>query len=124
MRLRVLIVEHSRAAGQRLAEAVRSVSGADAALTQSGFEALKLLSRGHFDLIITNVRMPDLNGLEFVNFVKKNPTYRDIPVFIATEETSEGERDRGLALGAAEYLLHPIPMLNLEALLKRYLQVA
>jgi two-component system chemotaxis response regulator CheY len=120
---RVLIVEHSNAAGQRLADAVRSVSGVDAWITSTGFEALKLLSRSRFDLIITSLRMPDLNGLEFVNFVKKNPCYRDVPVFIAAEEKSDGDRDRGLALGAAEYLLHPIQTPSLEALLRRYLHL-
>jgi len=65
-----------------------------------------------------------MNGLELVNFVKKNPSYRETPLFVIAEEQSESERDRGLAMGAAEYLVRPLKAPELEELLRRYLKVA
>ena len=107
MKFKVLIVEDSKASRELIAATVESIPGLEAIATSSGFEALKLLPRHRFDLIITDINMPDINGLELINFVKKNPNYRDTPLFIVTTEGREKDRDRGLALGAAEYLVKP-----------------
>jgi two-component system chemotaxis response regulator CheY len=124
MGFKVLIVEDSKAAREFIAATVESVSGVEAVTTASGFEALKLLPRHRFDLIITDINMPDINGLELINFVKKNPNYRETPLFIITTEGCERDRDRGLALGAVEYLVKPFQPQSLEGLLKRYLKLA
>jgi two-component system chemotaxis response regulator CheY len=124
MAFKVLIVEDSKAAREFIAATVESVSGVEAVTTSSGFEALKLLPRHRFDLIITDINMPDINGLELINFVKKNPNYRETPLFIITTEGCEKDRDRGLALGAVEYLVKPFQPQSLEGLLKRYLKLA
>jgi two-component system chemotaxis response regulator CheY len=124
MGLKVLIVEDSKASREFIAATVESISGVEAFTTASGFEALKLLPRHRFDLIITDINMPDINGLELINFVKKNPNYRDTPLFIITTEGREQDRDRGMALGAAEYLVKPFDPKQLEGLLRRYLKLA
>jgi two-component system, chemotaxis family, chemotaxis protein CheY len=124
MGYKVLIVEDSQASRDFLAEAVASFDGVEVVATSSGFEALKLLPRHRFDLIITDIQMPDINGLELINFVKKNPNYRNTPLFIVTAEGREQDRARGLALGAAEYLVKPVKVEELVGLLRRYLQPA
>lgn len=124
MGFKVLIVEDSKASREFIAATVESVAGVEAITTSSGFEALKLLPRHRFDLIITDINMPDINGLELINFVKKNPNYRETPLFIITTEGREQDRDRGMALGAAEYLVKPFQPQSLEGLLRRYLKLA
>jgi two-component system chemotaxis response regulator CheY len=73
----------------------------------SGFEALRYLPREQYDLIVTDINMPDINGLELVSFVKSNASYRDIPLIIVSTESSERDRDKGLELGADAYLVKP-----------------
>jgi two-component system chemotaxis response regulator CheY len=73
----------------------------------SGFEALRVLPRDSFDLIVTDINMPDINGLELVSFVKKNESYASIPLVIISTEGSERDRDKGLGLGADAYLVKP-----------------
>lgn len=124
MGFKVLIVEDSRASREFIAATVEGVRGLEAVVTASGFEALKLLPRHRFDLIITDINMPDINGLELINFVKKNPNYRQTPLFIVTTESREQDRERGLALGAVEYLIKPFEPESLESLLRRYLKIA
>ena len=51
--------------------------------------------------------MPDINGLELIGFVKSNPAYRDIPLIIVSTEKTEEDKKRGLALGAAGYVVKP-----------------
>jgi two-component system, chemotaxis family, chemotaxis protein CheY len=123
MRFKVLIVEDSKASREFIAATVESIPGLEAVQTASGFEALKILPRHRFELIITDINMPDINGLELINFVKKNPNYREVPLFVITTEGREQDRDRGLALGAAEYLVKPFSPESLEALVRRYLRL-
>jgi two-component system chemotaxis response regulator CheY len=124
MGFKILIVEDSKATREFIAATVESLPGLEAFTTASGFDALKLLPRHRFDLIITDINMPDINGLELINFVKKNPTYKDTPLFIITTEGRDQDRDRGMALGAAEYLVKPFQPASLEGLLRRYLKLA
>jgi two-component system chemotaxis response regulator CheY len=73
----------------------------------SGFEALRELPRVAYDLILTDINMPDINGLELVSFVKNNAAFRSIPLVIVSTEGSERDRDKGLRLGADAYLVKP-----------------
>ena len=90
----------------------------------SGFEALRHLPREQFDLIITDINMPDINGLELVSFVKNNAAYRDIPLVIVSTEGSERDRDKGLGLGADAYLVKPFDPEALRDLAQRLLEGA
>jgi two-component system chemotaxis response regulator CheY len=121
MSFKVLIVEDSRATREFLAAAVEVVSEVEVFQSPSGFDALKLLPRHRFDLIITDINMPDINGLELVNFVKKSPQYRNTPLFIVSTESSDQDRARGLALGACEYITKPFAADQLSGLVRRYL---
>ena len=123
MGFKILIVEDSKTSREFIASTVESVSEIEAISTSSGFDALKLLPRHRFDLIITDINMPDINGLELINFVKKNPNYRTTPLFIITTEGRDLDREKGLALGAAEYLVKPVEPSALEALVRRYLNI-
>ena len=123
MRLKILIVEDSSVFRELIAATVESVDGVRAITAASGFEALKLLPRHKFDLIITDLQMPDINGLELINFVKKNPNYRETPLFVITSDVREEQRERGLALGAVEYILKPFEPSDLAGLVRRYLQI-
>ncbi len=105
---RILIVEDSPTMRSLL---TASLEDLDCAVkvdqADSGFEALRLLPRERFDLIVTDINMPDINGLELLSFVKSNAAYRDIPLVIVSTEGSERDRDKGLGLGADAYLVKP-----------------
>jgi len=74
---------------------------------ESGFEALRFLPRDHFDLVVTDINMPDINGLELVSFIRNNEKYADIPLVIVSTEGSDRDRDKGLGLGADAYVVKP-----------------
>jgi two-component system chemotaxis response regulator CheY len=105
---RILIVEDSPTMRSLLTSSLEELDDA-AKITEveSGFEALRHLPRESFDLIVTDINMPDINGLELVSFVKSNAAYRDIPLVIVSTEGSERDRDKGLGLGADAYLVKP-----------------
>jgi two-component system chemotaxis response regulator CheY len=74
---------------------------------ENGFEALRYLPREDFSLVITDINMPDINGLELVSFMKNNERYASIPLVIVSTEGSERDREKGMQLGAAAYLVKP-----------------
>ena len=104
----ILIVEDSATMRSLLASTLEEMDSA-VKVTEacSGFEALRLLPREDYDLLVTDINMPDINGLELVSFVKSNAKYRSIPLIIVSTEGSERDRDKGLGLGADAYIVKP-----------------
>jgi len=105
---RILIVEDSPTMRALLVSALEALDR-PVKITEvaSGFEALRELPRVAYDLILTDINMPDINGLELVSFVKNNAAFRSIPLVIVSTEGSERDRDKGLRLGADAYLAKP-----------------
>jgi two-component system chemotaxis response regulator CheY len=79
----------------------------------SGFEALRLLPRGPYDLIVTDINMADINGLEVVRFIRSSAHHRATPLLIISSLRGEHDVERGLALGANAYLPKPFTPLQL-----------
>ena len=116
---KVLVVEDSAAMRSLISSTVEELSGFETVEAGNGFEALKALPAHRFDLIITDINMPDINGLEIVNFVKNNSTYKNIPMIIVTTEQGDEDRKKGLALGAAEYITKPFDPEKLKTIVKK-----
>jgi two-component system, chemotaxis family, chemotaxis protein CheY len=121
--LKVLVVEDSKATRELIATTLEALGNVEIVTVISGFEALKVLPRHRFSLIITDINMPDINGLELINFVKKNPHYKDTPLFVVTTEGRAQDRDRGMQLGASEYVIKPFEPEALCTLVKKYLKL-
>ncbi len=117
----ILIAEDSAVTRAFLVSTLEEMNDFDIVEASTGFEALKQLPRRRFSLIITDINMPDINGLELINFVKNNINYRDIPLIVVTTEGSERDRQKGLALGADEYLVKPIDPEALQEVVGKYL---
>lgn len=120
----ILIVEDS-ATTRSLIRAVIEEMGEDFFTHEAstGFEALKMLPQERFDLIITDINMPDINGLELINFVKNDERYKHIPMVIVTTERSSEDRERGLALGASAYITKPFKPEDLQDVITKILNL-
>jgi two-component system chemotaxis response regulator CheY len=117
----ILIAEDSAVTRAFLVSSLEELENFEIVEASTGFEALKQLPRKKFSLIITDINMPDINGLELINFVKSNINYRDIPLIVVTTEGAERDRNKGLALGADEYLVKPIEPEQLQDVVMKYL---
>ena len=118
----VLIVEDSSTMRSLIVSTVEIIEDVAVTETASGFEALKILPQKSFDLIMTDINMPDINGLELARFVKTNADYKDIPLIIISTEGSEKDRERGMQLGADEYVIKPFKPEQLQKLIMKYLK--
>src|SRR5689334_12364861 len=119
---RVLLVEDSASMRTFVRAALTSAPALGAleiAEAQSGFDALRLLPRGVWDLVITDINMPDINGLELISFIKKSDAHKSTPILTISTASSERDRERGLSLGASSYLVKPF---TVEALVRQVLE--
>jgi two-component system chemotaxis response regulator CheY len=73
----------------------------------SGLEAIERLALAPVNLMILDLNMPDMHGLEVVSFVRKHEAYRSIPIIILTTRGDEASRSDALATGASVYLTKP-----------------
>ena len=117
----ILIADDSPAMRAMLVSAIESLGDYRIVEASSGFEALRLLPREKVDLILTDINMPDINGLELISYLRNNANYLSIPVFIISTEGSQQDIEKGRRLGANEYLTKPFDPTRLQALITTYL---
>lgn len=108
---RILIVEDSfsmRAFLRSALEAPGSGLGdIEVVEAASGFDALRLLPRGPYSLVISDINMPHINGLELVRFIRQSDQHKQTRVLLISTQASDRDRERGLQLGADAYLAKP-----------------
>ncbi len=122
MDFNVLVVEDSAAMRSFISSTIEEIEGIRVTEAESGFEALKELPRKTFQLIITDINMPDINGLELIRFIRDNERYKDTPLIIVSTESSQRDRERGLALGANAYIVKPFVPAALRELVEKFLK--
>ena len=98
-------------------------AGFNTSVCGTGEEALSLLETSKFDLIILDLMLPDMDGLDILKKIKTNPIHSDIAVIILTAKGEELDRILGFELGAEDYVVKPFSIreliLRIKALLKR-----
>src|SRR5580658_4882385 len=98
-----------------------SVGGCEVTEATSGFDAMRLLPRANYNLIITDINMADINGLELIHFIRKSEHHRTTPLVIISTQNTERDIERGLALGANAYLPKPFTVAELRDRVRPYL---
>lgn len=117
----ILIADDSPTMRAMLVAIIEELGDYQTVEASSGFEALRLLPRDHVDLILTDINMPDINGLELISYLRTNPNYKYIPIFIISTEGSVHDVEKGKRLGADEYVVKPFSPATLQQLIDVYL---
>ncbi len=124
---RVLVVEDSvstRAFVRAVLESADHPPGYEVVEASSGFDAMRLLPRGPYHLIITDLNMADINGLELIRFVRTSGQHRTTPLMIISSLRAETDIARGLALGADAFLPKPFTAEQLRQTCARLLSTS
>jgi two-component system, chemotaxis family, chemotaxis protein CheY len=117
----VLVVDDSRAARELIVAALEDLDEVEAVQCSSGFDALRALVKQRFDLILTDINMPDIHGLDLLSFIRENADTKGVPVVVISTESSERDVQRGMALGASDYLVKPFEPERLLQIAQRFL---
>lgn len=86
---------------------LRRISGVAFQEAGSGLEAIERLAVDPVQLIVLDLNMPDMHGMEVVEFVRRHPAFRKIPIIVLTTRGDDESRTAALAAGATFYLTKP-----------------
>jgi DNA-binding response OmpR family regulator len=103
---RVLVVDDD-AFIRRPLEFMLRQEGFDPDTAADGDEGLRKVQEGHPDLIILDLMMPGRNGFDVCRALKRDPQYSDIPIIMLSARGRKQDRERGFALGVAEFMTKP-----------------
>jgi len=114
-----LVVDDSATFRQLLCMSLTRIDGiSEQNITQAvdGKDALEKVKSGGYDLVLTDIRMPNMDGLEFVRQVRSEMANKELPIIIISTKGSEEDIETGMNLGASGYLSKPISMSKLRDL--------
>jgi two-component system, chemotaxis family, chemotaxis protein CheY len=118
-----LVVEDSPMMRQLLVFALSRVKHLRVTEADDGVDGLRKLAAGKFDIILTDINMPIMDGLKLVKRVRSDPTHKDTPIIVITTEGSQEDRQRAMQLGANVYITKPIQAPQVIAKVKELLKI-
>jgi two-component system chemotaxis response regulator CheY len=102
----ILIADDSKTAQMLVRTTLQRMPGLEFRAADNGRDALDVLAKERVDLLVTDVNMPEMDGIELVREVRAGGF--TLPILIITAKDEQRARERGLALGANGYVLKPI----------------
>jgi two-component system chemotaxis response regulator CheY len=121
--LTCLVVEDSPMMRQLIVFALSRIKNLTVVEADDGVDGLKKLASGRFDIVITDINMPIMDGLKLVKRIRSDAVHRDIPIMIITTEGAEEDRQRALQLGANSYITKPIQAPQVISKVKELLKI-
>jgi DNA-binding response OmpR family regulator len=116
----VVVVEDEPAAAEMFAEMMRII-GFDVFQTYSSTPAVSLITKEQPDLVLLDVMMPGVSGLEVVRYMRREPQLVHIPVIILSARSMPEDIEEGLEAGATLYLAKPVSFRDLELAIQQVL---
>jgi two-component system, chemotaxis family, chemotaxis protein CheY len=118
----ILIVDDSPTIRRMVRVSLDKVSGSGFIEAASGLEAIEQLILGPVGLIVLDLNMPDMHGLEVLKFVRRHPAYRSVPVVVLTTRGDDSSRGAAIEAGANLYLTKPFAPHTLAAQMRALLE--
>jgi CheY-like chemotaxis protein len=116
---KILIVEDNSLFAEILATLLNE-AGYETSLAKSSGQGIRKALTERPDLILTDLNLPDMTAIGAITILKKIPFTSGIPIVVITAETARQLKTKALKAGAAEYLIKPIPPLDLLNVVRRF----
>lgn len=120
MAKKILAVDDSKSMRQMVAMTLKS-AGFDVTEGEDGADGLNKAKAGHFDLVLTDINMPNMNGIELTKALRALPAYKGTPIICLTTESSDDMKAKGKQAGATGWIVKPFSPEKLLATLERVL---
>ena len=118
-----LVVEDSPMMRQLVVFALGRISNLSVTEADDGVDGLRKLAAGKFDIILTDINMPIMDGLKLIQRVRMDATHKDTPIVVIMTEGGREDRERALRLGANAYITKPIQAPRVMATVKELLRI-
>jgi two-component system, chemotaxis family, chemotaxis protein CheY len=103
----VLVVDDSKVMREMIIACLRGEDSLGFSQASSGLEAIEQLSLRPFDLVVLDLNMPDIGGLEVVEFIRGQDRLSTLPILIVTTRVDDASQSRVMAAGASRYMTKP-----------------
>ncbi len=120
----VLVVDDSKVMRDMICACLRPESELTVVQAASGLEAIEQLSLRPFDLVVLDLNMPDVNGIEVVEFARQQDKLRALPIIIVTTRGDDASRIRALEAGANRFMTKPFTPQDLLSAARELLKSA
>ena len=117
---RILVVEDDEV-NQIVAQGVLEAGGAVVSIACNGREALELITPGKFDVVLMDLQMPDMDGIETTRRLRENPALAGLPIIAMTASAMAGDRERLLEAGMNDYVAKPVRVAAVYATVSKWL---
>jgi two-component system chemotaxis response regulator CheY len=115
----VLVVDDS-ATVRKFVSVSLEMQGFNVTTACDGMDALEKLPTKKFDLLITDLNMPNMDGFELIKALRENNEYRDLPVIILTSLSDEANKEHGATLGVESYVVKPFSLEKIQYEVSKY----
>lgn len=105
--MKILIVDDD-ATTRKLLGLYLKTKGYEISSAENGLDAIEKVGRDNPNLIITDLNMPYMDGIEFVKTMRADPARHEIPILMVTTEADPEERERAMSVGVNGYLVKPV----------------
>jgi CheY-like chemotaxis protein len=120
-RLPLILLAEDNEANIATLSSYLSAKGCHVLLAKNGQEAIDLSQQHELDLILMDIQMPEVDGLEAIRQIRSQPGRAEIPIIALTALAMPGDRERCLEVGANDYLSKPIKLKQLTAAMRQFL---
>ncbi|BDD86240.1 PAS domain-containing hybrid sensor histidine kinase/response regulator [Desulfofustis limnaeus] len=117
---RILLVDDNIINQEVAAEFLQSV-GMEVTIAGNGREAIEILNRSSYALVLMDIQMPEMDGLEATRRIRRQERFRDLPIIAMTAHAMTGDRDKSLAAGMNDHITKPIDQKVLYQTLQRWI---
>ena len=115
---KILVIDDSASIRKSISY-VLNQEGFSVTEAEDGVDGLTKAGRDTFDLIVTDINMPNLDGIGFIRKVRENITYKFTPIIVLTTESQESKMQEGKAAGATGWIVKPFSADKLIAVVKK-----
>jgi two-component system, chemotaxis family, chemotaxis protein CheY len=117
----ILVVDDSKVMREMVVACLRGLPDAKFTQAASGLEAIERLSLSPFDIVILDLNMPDITGIEVLEFVRAQDKLRKLPIIVVTTRGDEESRSAALSAGASSFMTKPFTPESIAAEAQRLL---
>jgi two-component system chemotaxis response regulator CheY len=115
-----LIVDDSASMRQLIAFTIKD-AGYDVLLAENGRDALEKMSKTNVDMVITDLNMPEMDGITFIRELRTRADYKFVPIIMLTTETQESKKQEGRAAGASGWIVKPFSPTQLMSVVNKFM---
>ena len=120
-KVKVMVIDDSNTI-RRSAKLFLENAGYEIIEVEDGFDALSKIMEEIPDLVFIDVLMPNLDGLQTCQIIKRNPLFKDLPIIILSSKDGEFDKAKGLMMGANDYLVKPFTKDSIIKVIKDYME--